>query len=60
MAMITGGEVLQACALRLWRVYDERRLNERTVSLFTEQPNVKILTGRDAEQKVRSSTKSAT
>ena len=53
--MITGGEVLQACALRLWRVYDERRLNERTVSLFTEQPNVKMLTGRDAEQKVRSS-----
>ena len=56
MAMITGGDVLQACALRLWRVYDERRLNERTVFVFTEQPNVKMLTGMDAERKVRSST----
>ena len=55
MAMITGGDVLQACALRLWRVYDERRLNERTVFVFTEQPNVRMLTGMDAEQKVRSS-----
>ena len=55
MAMITGGDVLQACALRLWRVYDERRLNERTVFVFTEQPNVRMLTGIDAEQKVRSS-----
>ena len=47
MAMITGGFALEACALQSWRVYDDRHV-------LTEQPNVKMLTGSDAERKVSS------
>jgi hypothetical protein len=52
MAMVSGKDTLQACAKGSWRVYDERRLGQQIIRLFTEQPNVKMLTGIDAERKV--------
>jgi hypothetical protein len=52
MAMVSGKDTLQACAKGSWRVYDERALGQQTIRLFAEQPNVKMLTGIDAERRV--------